>query len=213
MTSQLKEYIEYISEQTKKEREAKEAALTESQINAAASQAKSAFLANMSHEIRTPINAVLGMNEMILRECSDKTILGYSANIKIAGANLLSIVNDVLDFSKIEAGKMELIPDNYEVSSLIIDLVNMTRERAQIKGLIYELKISSELPKTLYGDSVRIKQCILNLLTNAIKYTKEGSITFSMDFKKLAEDRIQLLVHVIDTGIGIKREDMDQMIC
>ena len=211
MTSQLKEYIEYISEQTKKEREAKEAALTESQINAAASQAKSAFLANMSHEIRTPINAVLGMNEMILRECSDKTILGYSANIKIAGANLLSIVNDVLDFSKIEAGKMELIPDNYEVSSLIIDLVNMTRERAQSKGLKYELKISSELPKTLYGDSVRIKQCILNLLTNAIKYTKEGSITFSMDYKKLGDDRIQLLVHVIDTGIGIKREDMDKL--
>ena len=103
MTSQLKEYIEYISEQTKKEREAKEAALTESQINAAASQAKSAFLANMSHEIRTPINAVLGMNEMILRESSEKDILAYAANIKTAGANLLSLVNDILDFSKIEA--------------------------------------------------------------------------------------------------------------
>ena len=211
MTTQLKEYIEYISEQTKKEREAKEAALTESQINAAASQAKSAFLANMSHEIRTPINAVLGMNEMILRESTDTTILGYATNIKIAGANLLSIVNDVLDFSKIEAGKMELLPDNYEASSLIIDLVNMTRERAQNKGLKYELDISSELPKTLYGDSVRIKQCILNLLTNAIKYTKEGSITFSINFRKCAENEILFIVHVKDTGCGIRQEDMEKL--
>ena len=211
MTSQLKEYIEYISAQTKKEREAKEAALTESQINAAASQAKSAFLANMSHEIRTPINAVLGMNEMILRESNDKTILGYATNIKSAGSNLLSIVNDVLDFSKIEAGKMELYPDNYEVSSLIIDIVNMTRERAKSKGLKYNLNISTEIPKILYGDIVRIKQCILNLLTNAIKYTKEGSITFSLDYKKITEDNIFLIVHIIDTGSGIKKDDMEKL--
>ena len=211
MTSQLKEYIEYISEQTKKEREAKEAALTESQINAAASQAKSAFLANMSHEIRTPINAVLGMNEMILREASEKNILTYASNIKTAGSNLLSIVNDILDFSKIEAGKLELLPDNYEVSSLIIDLVNMTRERAKYKGLNYKLNINPDLPKTLYGDNVRIKQCILNLLTNAIKYTKEGSITFSIDYKKKDENNILLNVHIIDTGIGIKEEDMNKL--
>ena len=211
MTSQLKEYIEYISEQTKKERQAKEAALTESQINAAASQAKSAFLANMSHEIRTPINAVLGMNEMILREAQDKNILGYAGNIKIAGANLLSIVNDILDFSKIEAGKMELFPENYEVSSMIIDLVNMTRERAQNKGLKYELNISPQLPKTLFGDSIRIKQCILNLLTNAIKYTKEGSINFSIDYQKLDEKKISLKVLVKDTGCGIKKEDLEKL--
>ena len=211
MTSQLKEYIEYIKEQTKKEREAKEAALTESQINAAASQAKSAFLANMSHEIRTPINAVLGMNEMILRESKDKITLGYAANSKLAGSNLLSLVNDILDFSKIEAGKMELLPDNYELSSLINDLVNMTRERAQNKGLKYELNISPLLPKTLYGDSIRVKQCILNLLTNAIKYTKTGSITFSMNYEKTEAEDILLTVHVIDTGCGIKKEDMQKL--
>ena len=211
MTTQLKEYIEYISEQTKKEREAKEAALTESQINAAASQAKSAFLANMSHEIRTPINAVLGMNEMILREAKDQNILGYSANIKTAGANLLSIVNDILDFSKIEAGKMELLPDNYEMSSLIIDLMNMTRERAQKKGLKYELNISPDFPKTLFGDSIRIKQCILNLLTNAIKYTKEGSVTFTINYQKVDETYINLNIHIIDTGCGIKSEDMKKL--
>ena len=211
MTSQLMEYIEYIREQTEKERELKEAALTESQINAAASQAKSAFLANMSHEIRTPINAVLGMNEMILRESSDKEILSYAANIKTAGSSLLSIVNDILDFSKIEAGKMELLPDNYEVSSMIIDLVNMTRERAQSKGLNYELNISPDLPKTLYGDNIRIKQCILNLITNAIKYTKEGSISFIIDYKKFDDTEILLNVHIVDTGIGIKTEDMDKL--
>ncbi len=211
MTSQLKEYIEYIKEQTEKEREAKEAALTESQINAAASQAKSTFLANMSHEIRTPINAILGMNEMILRESKDKTTLGYASNIKLAGANLLSLVNDILDFSKIEAGKMELLPDNYELPSLINDLVNMTRERAQNKGLKYELNISPSLPKTLYGDSVRIKQCIINLLTNAIKYTKTGSVNFSMTYNKTDENNILLTVHVIDTGSGIKKEDMQKL--
>ncbi|SEQ78182.1 Signal transduction histidine kinase [Treponema bryantii] len=211
MTTQMKEYIEYISEQTKKERAAKEAALTESQINAAASQAKSAFLANMSHEIRTPINAVLGMNEMILRESKDKAIIGYSSNIKIAGVNLLSIVNDILDFSKIEAGKMELIPDNYEVSSMIIDLLNMTRDRAKAKGLKFNLNVNSSLPKTLYGDSIRIKQCIINLLTNAIKYTKEGSVTFEIDFKKQDDDNILLKVNVKDTGCGIKTEDIDKL--
>ena len=151
------------------------------------------------------------MNEMILRECNDKTILGYSANIKTAGSNLLSIINDILDFSKIEAGKMELLPDNYEMSSLIIDLMNMTRARAQNKGLKYELNISPDFPKTLFGDSVRIKQCILNLLTNAIKYTKEGSITFSIDFTKISEDELILKVHIIDTGGGIKSEDMEKL--
>ncbi len=211
MTKQMREYIEYISEQTKKEREAKEAALTESQINAAASQAKSAFLANMSHEIRTPINAILGMDEMILRESSNKTILGYAANIKSASTNLLTIINDVLDFSKIEAGKMELIPDNYEVSSLVIDLVNMIRERAEKKGLKFELYFNSSLPKMLVGDSVRIKQCILNLLTNAVKYTKEGWVTFSVDFLKIDEKHIQLKINVKDTGIGIKKEDMKKL--
>ena len=106
---------------------------------------------------------------------------------------------------------MELLPDNYEVSSMIIDLVNMTRERAQSKGLNYELNISPDLPKTLYGDNVRIKQCILNLITNAIKYTKEGSISFIIDYKKIDDTEILLNVHIVDTGIGIRAEDMDKL--
>ena len=174
----------------------------------AASEAKSAFLANMSHEIRTPINAVLGMDEMILRECEDKEILGYAANIKTAGTNLLSIVNDILDFSKIEAGKMELIPENYDISSVVVDLVNMISDRAHKKDLEFVLKTDPKIPKTLYGDSVRIKQCILNLLTNAVKYTKEGKVTFTVGFEKIDDAQISLIVSVEDTGIGIKEEDM-----
>ena len=175
-------------------------------------QAKSAFLANMSHEIRTPINAVLGMDEMILRECEDKTILGYAANIRMAGTNLLSIINDILDFSKIEAGKMEIIPENYDISSVVVDLVNMIHERARGKDLEFILDASPALPKTLFGDSVRIKQCILNLLTNAVKYTHEGSVKLAISSEKAnAPNKILLKVTVIDTGIGIKEEDMQKM--
>jgi CheY-like chemotaxis protein len=106
---------------------------------------------------------------------------------------------------------MELLPDNYEMSSLIIDLMNMTRERAQKKGLKYELNISPDFPKTLFGDSIRIKQCILNLLTNAIKYTKEGSVTFTINYQKFDENYINLNIHIIDTGCGIKSEDMKKL--
>ena len=204
MTGQIKEYVNWIREQTKRERGAKEEAQ-------AASRAKSAFLANMSHEIRTPINAVLGMDEMILRESTDKTIQNYASNIKMAGTSLLSIVNDILDFSKVESGKMELLPEEYDTPSLIVDLVNMIRERARGKGLDFILNSDPGLPRSLYGDSVRIKQCILNILTNAVKYTKEGSVTFSIGSEKKDEGHILLTVSVKDTGSGIKQEDMDKL--
>ncbi len=183
----------------------------EAEKNFAASQAKSSFLANMSHEIRTPINAVLGMDEMILRESRDEEILGYAANIKTAGTNLLSLVNEILDFSKIEAGKMELLPDNYDISSLVVDLVNMISERAKDKGLEFKLNTDPSLPKTLYGDSVRIKQCILNLLTNAVKYTHAGSVIFTLGYQKIDAQKISLCVNVKDSGIGIKKEDMAKL--
>ena len=179
--------------------------------NAAASQAKSAFLANMSHEIRTPINAVLGMDEMILRESEDKDILGYAANIKMAGTNLLEIVNEILDFSKIEAGKMEILPENYDISVLIADIVNMIDGRAKKKNLDFILHIEPNLPKILYGDSVRLKQCILNLLTNAVKYTKEGNVSLSIDWEKLGEQKLALKISVKDTGIGIKEADLEKL--
>lgn len=179
----------------------------------AANEAKSSFLSNMSHEIRTPINAVLGMNEMILRECQDSNIAAYSNNIKTAGTTLLGIVNDILDFSKIEAGKMEIIPVNYDLSSVINDLVNMIQTRADDKGLKLILEINHDVPKLLHGDEIRIKQVITNILTNAVKYTKRGSVTFCIDYEDLPNepDCISLEIAVKDTGIGIKKKDLQKL--
>ncbi len=178
----------------------------------AANRAKSAFLSNMSHEIRTPINAVLGMNEMILRESGDPVILGYAENIKTAGKNLLGIINDILDFSKIEAGKIEIIPVDYDLTSVINDLVNMIRARAEEKGLLLTLDIDSDIPRFLNGDEIRIKQIITNLLINAVKYTETGSVGLSLGYKKTSHpDYILLAVTVNDTGIGIKEEDMEKL--
>lgn len=177
----------------------------------AASKAKSDFLAQMSHEIRTPINAVLGMNEMVLRESKEINTLEYSRNIRNAGKTLLNLINSILDFSKIEDGKMEILPTNYSTASLINDLVQMTRVRIEDKHLEFHVDIDPELPSGLYGDDVRIRQVISNLLTNAVKYTKEGSVTFRMMKKQFAEGKILLRVEVEDTGIGIREEDMEKL--
>ena len=178
-----------------------------------ASRAKSNFLANMSHEIRTPINAVLGMNEMILRESTEPEIRSYSENIKHAGTTLLNIINDILDFSKIEARKMEIEPADYDLSVVLSDLVNMIHPRLVAKSLILKLDFDPNIPRNLCGDSNRIKQIITNILTNAAKYTEEGTITFQMGFEKPSDDpdSIILLVSVKDTGIGIKPEDMKKL--
>ncbi|WP_049944847.1 hybrid sensor histidine kinase/response regulator [Butyrivibrio sp. AD3002] len=173
-----------------------------------ASRAKSSFLSNMSHEIRTPITTVLGMNEIISRETNDETILGYCDNIRIAGNNLLGIINDILDFSKIEAGKMELVPASYSLKDLIGDLYSMLQIRAGDKGLSLRLDVDPHLPKELVGDALRIKQVITNLLTNAIKYTEKGSVTFKVSLKEKDEKKATIYVAVIDTGIGIKEEEM-----
>ena len=177
----------------------------------AANNAKSAFLANMSHEIRTPINTILGLDEMILRECYDEKILNYAKNIKNASNMLLSLVNDILDFSKIENGKMEIIPDEYSLFSMLNELVTITELRAKNKGLQFYTDFSPELPCSLYGDEIRIKQVITNLLINAVKYTKDGSITFKIAHKEIADKKIKLLIEIIDTGIGIKPEDISKL--
>ena len=152
----------------------------------AANQAKSAFLSNMSHEIRTPINAVLGMDEMILRESSEPQIIGYAEDIRSAGTSLLGIVNDILDFSKIEAGKMDIIPVEYEFLSVVNDLYNLIRKRAEDKDLKLILELDPKIPSIMYGDEIRIKQVITNILTNAVKYTEKGSVTFTV--KRLDDD-------------------------
>ncbi len=164
----------------------------------------------MSHEIRTPINAVLGMDEMILRETEESSIKAYAMDIYTAGQTLLSLINDILDISKIESGKMEIVPVRYDLSSLIHDLMTMTDLRASAKGLEIKLEVDETLPSWLYGDDVRIRQVLTNILTNAVKYTKEGSVTFRVGGKKDGEN---LLLHfeVEDTGIGIKEEDIPKL--
>ncbi len=177
----------------------------------AAGKAKSQFLAQMSHEIRTPINAVLGMNEMILRESSDKNILGYADNIQSAGHNLLSIINSILDFSKIEDGKMEIIPVKYDLASVINNLVNSISDRAKAKALKFTAEVDEKLPSVLYGDDVRVSQVIMNLLTNAVKYTDEGEILLKVIEKNREKDNLWIEVTVKDTGIGIREEDMEKL--
>ena len=174
----------------------------------ASNKAKSDFLANMSHEIRTPMNAIIGMDEMILREKVSDKVRKYALDIQSAGKTLLSIINDILDFSKIESGKMELIPVEYGFSSVMNDVVNMTMKKAQDKGLKYNLKVSKDVPSVLRGDEIRIRQVMLNLINNAIKYTHEGSVSIDVSFDYAT---YMLWVVVSDTGIGIKNEDLGKL--
>lgn len=177
-----------------------------------AARSKSDFLSNMSHEIRTPINAVLGMNEMITRESHDPQISEYSRNIASSGSMLLALINDILDFSKIESGKVAIIRVEYQLSTVVNDLMNMIKERAEKKQLGLKLKINPQIPNYLYGDEVRIRQIILNLLTNAVKYTDEGTITLNVDFANRGnKSQIDLIMSVKDTGRGIKKTDTNKL--
>ena len=176
-----------------------------------ASESKSAFLSNMSHEIRTPINAVLGLDEMILRESTEDNIKGYARDIQSSGRSLLTIINDILDFSKIEAGKMEIINTEYDLRQTISDIRNMLEVRALDKGLEFIVDVDHDMPHLLYGDEIRIKQCIVNILTNAVKYTRVGSVMISFGYERKDAGRIMMTVKVTDTGIGIKQEDMPKL--
>lgn len=175
-----------------------------------ASEAKGRFLANMSHEIRTPINSVLGLDTMILRETTEPKIREYAVDIGNAGQTLLSLINDILDFSKIESGKMEIVPLEYSFSSLLHDALSMSSMKAQTKGLEIKLELDEHLPDKLFGDDVRIRQVLVNILSNAVKYTEKGSVTFSVSGDR-NDDRVLLHFSVRDTGIGIKKEDIDKM--
>lgn len=176
----------------------------------AANRAKSDFLAKMSHEIRTPINAVLGMNEMILRESAEPETKKYAYDIRSSARTLLNIINEILDSSKIESGKMEIVPDNYEISGLLNDLYNMIGVKAKDKGLTLVFDIASEIPTGYYGDDIRIRQVLMNLLTNAVKYTMKGTVTLTVTGRVEGENAI-LHYSVKDTGIGIKEEDIGKL--
>jgi signal transduction histidine kinase/CheY-like chemotaxis protein len=174
-------------------------------------KSKSSFLANMSHEIRTPMNAITGMAELMLRgELSDEA-RGHALDIKHAGSNLLSIINDLLDFSKIEAGKLEIIPVKYMLSSLVNDLVNIVRLRLTEKPVRFYTNIDGNIPNALLGDEVRIRQIILNLMSNAVKYTEKGHISLSIEVFKQEHGQVWLKIAVGDTGKGIKQEDQGKL--
>ena len=202
--------------------------LLEEKVRAeSANLAKSDFLANMSHEIRTPINAILGMNEMILREvrksnelkdgCSQtvqeslKNIVVYAGDVENAGHNLLAIVNDILDFSKIEAGRIDLVTAPYQLSSVLGDLSNMFLLKAQDKKLDFVIDVDRTLPDELLGDEVRVRQILTNLLNNAVKYTESGSVKLTLKGERPVDGNIMLIAEVSDTGIGIKQEDVGKL--
>ncbi len=176
-----------------------------------AREAQAKFLANMSHEIRTPINAIIGMNEMILRENESEAVEDYAHNIQSASKMLLGLVNDVLDFSKIESGQLELVEDTYHLGALLQDVVLLMNARAAGKPISTNVDIDPKLPSKYLGDELRIKQILTNIVSNAVKYTKEGSITLKVDYITVGKDEVLLRMAVKDTGIGIKEEDLPKL--
>lgn len=175
-----------------------------------ANNAKTQFLARMSHEIRTPINTVMGMNELIIRETKEEHTEKYAKDIKDSSAILLNIINEILDSSKIESGKMELVCGNYGIGSIFNDLYNMMSLRAKSKELELVFDINPDMPREYYGDDKRIRQILMNLLTNAIKYTEKGKVTFKVDCTVEGENAV---IHCLvkDTGIGIREEDLGKI--
>ena len=165
----------------------------------------------MSHEIRTPINTILGMNEIIRRECKDENIISYADNIQEAGNRLLRTITDILDYTKIESGKIEILDEEYSMSALIGDLHNFICPQAREKGLKVSFEIDPEIPQKLYGDMHKIKRVITNLFSNAVKFTEKGSIIFRISVIDREEKHARLRFIVIDTGIGIKKEDKEKL--
>lgn len=175
------------------------------------SNSRSLFFANMSHEIRTPINTILGLNEMILRDAISDEVAENAMNVQSAGKLLLSLINDILDISKIESGKMEIVPAQYETAAMFSDIVNIIWIRASRKKLDFKVDIDEELPSMLYGDEGRLKQVIINILTNAVKYTEKGSVVLTVKSERTEGNKVRLKIAVSDTGIGIRREDFESI--
>lgn len=176
-----------------------------------ANEDKNIFLANMSHEIRTPINVVMGMDEMILQECKSSRIKEYAEEIENAANGLLSIINDILDISKIESGEIEIKPVSYEIADMVNYSYQMVKMSVKEKKLKFQAKCMEGIPRLLYGDEVRIRQILINLLTNAVKYTHEGSVSLDVSYEKKSEKELLLCLEVRDTGIGIREADIERL--
>ena len=183
-----------------------------------ANMAKSRFLANMSHEIRTPINTIMGMDEMLLREDATgvpkeyfTSVINYALDIRGASESLLGLINDILDISKIESGGMHLVEHEYNTAELIRSIVTMIRVRAEQKELAFDVIVDEEMPERMFGDSEKIKQIILNLLTNAVKYTSVGGFSLTAKVESKDGDTCSLRFAVKDSGIGVKEEDLEKL--
>ena len=176
-----------------------------------ANQAKTTFLANMSHEIRTPMNAVIGFAELALKKEISKEVREYIENIRLASRNLLAIINDILDITKIESGKMEVIPANYYIADLLDDVSLIISQQAKKKGLAFVMKTDEQVPTKLFGDKVRLRGVLINILNNAVKYTKEGTVTFEVKVLNRIDDALTLSFIIKDTGIGIRPEDQENL--
>ncbi len=176
-----------------------------------ANRAKSAFYSAISHDIRTLLNSILGMNEMILRESHEDAILEYAQNVDISGRMLLDLINDILDTEKIEAGKMEIVPVKYDLNKMIKELTEVAKVPATAKGLELIVKTEGDIPPVLIGDVKRLRQCSLNLISNAVKYTEAGFVTVTIKVWRLDQTHVMLKVSVKDTGIGIRPEDIERL--
>ena len=176
-----------------------------------AEQERTLLFASMSHEIRTPINAIMGMNEIILRDTKDDNIKSYAQDIKDASRLLLNLVNDILDFSKIEAGRMEIIPTEYRLEEMLRSICNLVKGKMEAKYLDFELNIGENVPSVLYGDEIRISQILINIMTNAIKYTDNGKVSLSVEYTQDGDGNDAIRYCVEDTGIGIKEEDIKKL--
>jgi CheY-like chemotaxis protein/nitrogen-specific signal transduction histidine kinase/HPt (histidine-containing phosphotransfer) domain-containing protein len=174
-------------------------------------KAQSRFFSSMSHEIRTPINTIIGLNEMILREDISDEVADDARNVRSASKILLSLINDILDMSKIESGKMDIVIQPYDVGAMFSDIVNMIWIRASEKGLKFSIDVDPSLPSSLVSDEVRIKQILINLLNNAVKYTEEGSVTLSIHCNKTGPNKVLVTYSVEDTGIGIRKESIPML--
>lgn len=171
-------------------------------------RAENHFFSSMSHEIRTPINTIIGLNEFILREDIPEDVAENARNIQSASKILLTLINDILDLSKIKSGKMEIVNVSYETGALFSEIVNMIWIKAREKGLDFRLHVDPSIPSMLCGDEVRIKQVLINLLNNAVKYTSEGSVTLSIRCERQGLNRVRVWYSVEDTGQGVKKENI-----
>ncbi len=172
-------------------------------------RAQNRFFSSMSHEIRTPINSILGLNELILRdESASEDVIRDAAGIQGSGKMLLALINDILDFSKMEAGSMDIVPVDYRIGDMLSEIVNMMWVKAHDKGLEFEVSVDPSVPMVLYGDEVRIKQVLVNLINNAVKYTDKGHVGLRVESTDIDEDTVELMISVSDTGMGIRKEDI-----